>query len=75
MVIYFDQQIMKDFTTETSNITTYSMELSPSLVCITDVPSNMSNNSTVQGDSRGNEGRGSEQNEYIGIGNMVRSNI
>ena len=72
LVIYFDQQIMKDFTIETSNITTHSLELSPSLVCITDVPSNISNESMVHRDTRGSVDRGLEQDEYIGIGNMVR---
>ena len=74
LVIYFDQQIMKDFTIETSNISTHthSLELSPSLVCITDVPNNISNESMVHRDIRGSVDRGLEQDEYIGIGNMVR---
>ena len=73
LVIYFDQQIMKDFTTETSNITNSFLEPSTSLVCMRDLPSNLSNESSVQVDSRVIDDRGSEDEEYKGIGNMVRS--
>ena len=71
LVIYFDQQIMKEFTTETASITTSTLELSSSLVCLTDVPSNLSTQSTTQGDNRAMESTESEDDEYKGIGNIV----
>ena len=71
LVIYFDQQIMKEITTETASITTSTLELSSSLVCLTDVPSNLSTQSTTQGDNRAMESTESEDDEYKGIGNIV----
>ena len=64
---------MKDFTVDTSNTTTSYMELSSSMVCIKDVPYNLSNETVIQRDIRGTEGRGAPEDEYRGIGNMVRS--
>ena len=62
---------MKEFTTETASITISTLELSSSLVCLTDVPSNLSTQSTTQGDNRAMESTESEDDEYKGIGNIV----
>ena len=71
LVIYFDQQIIKDLTTERTNISSSTLELSSSLVCLNDVPKNSSTQTTLQGNSRDMEGREFEDGEYKGIGNMV----
>jgi len=77
LVIYFDQQIMKEWSTDSSNITSSTIELGSSLVCIAEETRNSSNFSnssgTIQRENLDFESRRleEEEQEYKGIGNMV----